>query len=111
MHVVMVCLFWIVFCIMGSLLVLKQMTVVSNEQAFGEEYSENLEFAWLSFWIVTCLVVPLFAIGGNFIQWFVYRHWLLKGGSIVTNPSKVPPKRVQPEDLHNDEEGGFSIFS
>lgn len=89
-----------------------QMEAVNEEVPMGEEDIEDIDAAWLSFWIVTGIVLPLLAIGGNIIQWIMYRHWILNGGKIVfkSNATKVPPKFVQPEELRSDEEGGFVLL-
>jgi hypothetical protein len=102
---VIVCIFWIIFCIIGSLIVLHQMAIVANEVDF------DLDSAWKTFWLVNCIIMPLFAFGGNIIQWKMYRDWLLEGGSIVSEQTKIPPTLVQPENLlYHDHNGGFVAF-
>ena len=109
-QVIIVCLFWIIFCIIGALLILKQMAAVNEEIAIGEE-EEDLDTAWFLFWMTTCIAVPFIAGFGNIIQWEMYKRWIIKGGSIVSQTEKVPPNIVRPEELHNDDEGGFSLFT
>jgi hypothetical protein len=106
----MVCVFWIIICVISVIIILHQIIQVSNDEDFGDEYKDNVDAAWLSFWIMTCLVLPIVAIGGNVIRWILYRNWILHGGASVPTATKVPPKSVQPEELHNDAEGGFSLF-
>ena len=109
-QMLVVCFVWIVFCIVGSLVVLKQMGIIANEIVAEQNYKEDLDFAWITFWIVLFVVAPLLSIGSNVIHWNLYRNWLLKTGSVVLESKKVPPNSIQPDDLHNDEEGGFSLF-
>ena len=108
-QVAIVCILWIILCLTGALIILKQMAAV-NEIVRGED-EEDLDAAWFSFWVMTCVVVPILAGGGNIIRWVIYQNWVLNSGSVVSQATKVPPKSVQPEELYNDQEGGFSCFS
>lgn len=111
-QVAFLCIFWVIFCFGGALTMIKQMEAVNEEVPAGEDDLEDVDAAWLSFWIIIGIVLPLFAIGGNIIQWFMYRHWILNSGKIVfkSNATKVPPKFVQPEELYADEDGGFALL-
>ncbi len=110
--VLIICFFWILFCMIGSLIVLHQMAIVANEVDFGGEnqIDYDLDAAWSTFWIVICLIMPILALGGNIIQWKIYRDWLLKGGSIVSEKTKLPPTLLQREEWYHDNNGGFAAF-
>ncbi len=98
------------FCLIGAIVILNQMAEVNNAIPAGVEDVEDVASAWRMFLIMICLVLPIVSILGNVFQWMLYRNWILRGGSIVTQPIKVPPKSIQPEELNNDEEGGFSLL-
>lgn len=88
------------------------MAIVAHEVDFGGEnqIEYELDAAWSMFWIVICIIMPLLAFGGNIIQWKIYRDWLLKGGSIVSEKTKVPATLLQPEEWYRDNNGGFAAF-
>lgn len=112
--VLIVCIFWVLFSTIGSLYILNQISAVNNVgQAENDEASEDLDSAWRNFWIVVFIGLPVIAGGANAVQWFLYKRWITESGLIldVGESTKVPPSAIQPEELHNDEEGGFSLFS
>ena len=109
-HVKIVCLTWMLFCLIGATVILNQMEAVNDAIPMGMEDLEDVSSAWTFFWIMICLVLPSISVGGNMLQWTFHRHWLINGGSIVLSPSKIPPKSIQPEELSNDGDGGFSLL-
>jgi len=120
-QVLIVCILWIIFCTSGALYILKQMDAANdavNDVAnrgwdVNEEDEEDLDAAWRNFWLATCIGIPLIAGGGNLLRWILYKRWVVDSGSVlpVSMVTKVPPKAIQPEELHYDEEGGFTLFT
>mmetsp|Transcript_17101 Transcript_17101/g.20880 ORF Transcript_17101/g.20880 Transcript_17101/m.20880 type:complete len:295 (-) Transcript_17101:150-1034(-) len=108
-QVLFVCFVWSTICITGALYILHQMVEVNNRAVAGEE--EDVDEATLLFWVMILVVIPIISIFGNYVQWTLYKTWVINGGSAVSKPTKVPPKTVTPEELYNDEEGGFSFFT
>lgn len=86
------------------------MAAVNNELPMGVEDVEDVAYAWTVFWIMICLALPIIAVGGNMLVWALHRNWLMHGGSIVKNPTKIPPKSIQPEELNDDGNCGFSLL-
>ena len=74
--VILVAMFWVIFLILASLFVIRQITEVDKYYADEDAYS-----AWMAFWIIGCGVTPGVACGGNWIRWKMYERWILKSGS------------------------------
>ena len=86
------------------------MSAVNDALPAGVEDVEDVVTDWIIFGIMICLVLPLISFGGNALQWVLHKKWIINGGSIVTNPTKIPPKTIQPDELNNDGDGGFSLI-
>ena len=53
--------------------------------------SENVDLAWIIFWSVLLGVIPIVAIGGNALNWWLYSRWLTKSGIIEESESLSLP--------------------
>ena len=73
--VLVVAAFWICFLLGASLFLCFQIDRIDE---FYED--EDGEAAWTVFYCMVGGVVPLVALGGNFIRWKIYEHWMLKRG-------------------------------
>jgi len=102
-YVLVLCISWIFFCLFGALYILHQMSIM-NEMNFDNAEEEDLDTAWIIFWIVLLLVTPILAFGGNLIQWWWYYKWITDRGCVTAHVSKDVPQIVQSEDYYNEDE-------
>lgn len=115
-YVIYVCVFWLCFLFFSALYLLLQMyafNAAMEEMGAGEELIEDSDLALMLFLIMTLVVAPVLALGGNFIKWQLYKHFVTKRASVKTGDLvKVVPKTVATEwggdgDEDYDEEGMF----
>mmetsp|Transcript_20954 Transcript_20954/g.30695 ORF Transcript_20954/g.30695 Transcript_20954/m.30695 type:complete len:332 (-) Transcript_20954:1131-2126(-) len=112
-QVIAICLFWTFFSLVTAIYILLQMGKIDemNLDEFGEENTEDVEYARKFFWIFLCGVTPALAIGGNAFQWMMHYHWVTRAGKIVLRESAltmVVPK-VLGADEFEEEEGSKYI--
>ncbi len=74
--IILVAIFWVIFLVLASLFVVRQISQVDEYYA-----DEDANSAWMAFWIIGCGVTPGVACGGNWIRWKMYERWILKSGS------------------------------
>lgn len=96
--VLVVSLGWIMFLLLASLYVTVQIAVV-------EDYydDEDGRWAWTVFWSGAGGGIAV-AIGGNFLRWKVYEHWMLAGGT-TKRPAKKKMSRRRDSD--SDDDGSY----
>ena len=68
-------IFWLIFCISGSLYILSRMAKVDDDY-------ENDELGWRVFSIFIGVVVPATSIGLNWLRYIYYKYWLVDQGAM-----------------------------
>ena len=103
-QVVYVASAWALFLFSSAIYTICQIQRVSNLNIQDEEDQEDPTLAWIYFAIYTCGVIPMIAIVGNIVQYFVHHRWVTKGGKVTGVLTKVVPRELQRGDFETNEE-------
>jgi len=101
-HIIFLCLFWIIFSLSSALYILHQIKIVGEMEVQEEE--EDIDEAWMYFWIYTLGIIPWVSIGGNALQWWLHYRWITRGGVATDTLSKIVPSSLQTDDFTSEEE-------
>lgn len=95
-----------VFLLVCALYIIHQMDRAENLGIQNEQDVEHVSVAWMYFWVYIWVILPVVAIGLNYLQWTLHFGWVTQGGEVTTHPTKIVPKILQRDDFSSDVEAG-----
>lgn len=93
-----------VFLVACALYIIHQIGRVES-LGFENQKEEVVSLAWIYFSVYLMVVLPIVAIGLNYLQWTLHFWWVTQGGKVTMTPTKVVPKVLHGDDL--DQTGGY----
>lgn len=67
---------WIIFLLVAPIYLLHQMSLIEDEY-------DDPKRGWTIYLVVVGAIIPLVALGGNYIRWRLHRHWVVNRGVVI----------------------------
>lgn len=76
-NTVLYCLIaWIFFLLAAPIYLLHQMAQIEDDY-------DDPERGWTIYLVVVLAVIPILALGGNYLRWRLHRHWVVNRGVVI----------------------------